>query len=371
LIAIDSSTCNITDTSYVTINVNNDAATLGLLVTKLSCDNLNYRFDNVSTSPIGKPFKSNSFNLFFGDASKQVIGVGSVQHSYASEGTYNAGLVLTDTNYCNYNDTFKIQLRIASNVKAQFTTPASGCAPYAAIFKNTSLAGQSFMWNFGDGSTFFGADPPPHLYSNIGTYTIKLIVSDTNTCNKIDSTSFTITVSGKPTAAFTYNPQPPQANTAVTFINNAIGGINYKWLFGDGDSLITTNVNAVVSHIYNATNTYRACLIVSNTRGCLDTSCQPVNAITIPLLDVPNAITPNGDGVNDKILVRGYGFTKMDWRIYNRWGVLVFASNDPKIGWDGSYKGSIQAQDVYTYTLNVEFSDGTKFSKKGDITLLR
>ena len=371
LIAIDSSTCNITDTSYVTITVRNDAATLGLVVTKLACDNLNYKFDNISTPPTGKTFKSNSFNLFFGDATNQVIGVGSFQHSYASEGTYNAGLVLTDTNFCNYNDTFKVVLRIAANVKAQFTTPTSGCAPYTAIIKNTTLAGQDFNWDFGDGSSFFGANPPPHLYSNIGTYIIRLIVSDTNTCNKIDSSSLTITVRAKPTAAFTYNPQPPQANTAVTFTNNAIGGSNFKWLYGDGDSLVTTNINALVSHIYNATKTYNACLIVSNSSGCVDTSCMPINAIAIPLLDVPNAITPNGDGINDKVQVRGYGIAKMDWRIYNRWGVLVFSSNDQKIGWDGKYKGSIQPIDVYTYTLDVEFSDGTKYAKKGDITLVR
>ena len=70
-------------------------------------------------------------------------------------------------------------------------------------------------------------------------------------------------------------------------------------------------------------------------------------------------------------MVRGYGIIKMNWRIYNRWGVMVFTSNDQKIGWDGKYKGSVQAQDVYTYTLEVEFSDGMKYSKKGDITLLR
>jgi gliding motility-associated-like protein len=61
----------------------------------------------------------------------------------------------------------------------------------------------------------------------------------------------------------------------------------------------------------------------------------------------------------------------MDWRIYNRWGVLVFQSNTQNQGWDGKFKGNVQAQDVYTYTLEVEFSDGTKYSKKGDITLLR
>ena len=372
LISVDSSTCNISDTSYVTIDVRNDEAKLAIITTKLPpCDALKYQFDNNSMAPAGKPFTSTSFNLIFGDGAKQAIGLGSSQHSYAAAGTYNTSLVLTDPNYCNYPDSVNIQLRIAANVKAQFTTPPTGCAPYTAIITNTSLAGEVFNWDFGDGTTFIGANPPPHLYQNIGTYNITLNVVDNNTCNRTDNTSFAILVNGKPTAAYTYNPQPPQANTPVTFTNNAIGGSNYKWVYGDGDSLVTTNINALVSHIYNATNTYNACLIVTNSSGCLDTVCQDIKAITIPLLDVPNAITPNGDGINDKVLVRGYGIVKMSWRIYNRWGVLVFESTDQKVGWDGRFKGSIQAVDVYTYTLDVEFSDGIKYAKKGDITLLR
>ena len=373
LISIDSSTCNISDTSYVTIRVRNDAANLALTATKLPpCNALLYQFDNTSAAPIGKPFSNNSFTLFFGDGTQQTVGIGSFQHSYPAAGTYNAGLILSDTNYCNYPDTIKLQLRIAANVKAQFITPSVGCAPYNAVITNTSLAGETFTWDFGDGTIFIGSDPPPHLYSAVGSYTIRLTVVDTNTCNRIDSAAFTITVNGKPTSAFTFNPNPPQANTAVEFTNNTIGSASsYKWQYGDGDSLVTTNINATVRHIYNATNTYNACLIAINASGCSDTSCQNINAITIPLLDVPNALTPNGDGKNDNVFVRGYGITKMDWRIYNRWGVLVFQSSDKKLGWDGKFKGSVQAQDVYTYTLDVEFSDGTKYSKKGDITLLR
>ncbi|MDI9365911.1 MAG: PKD domain-containing protein [Flavobacterium sp.] len=373
LISIDSSTCNISDTSYVTIRVRNDAATLALNATKLApCNALSYQFDNTSIAPVGKPFSNNSFTLFFGDGTQQIVGVGSFQHSYPAAGTYNAGLILRDTNYCNYPDTIRLQLRIAANVKAQFSTPAIGCAPYQAVITNTSLAGETFTWDFGDGTTYVGVNPPPHLYNGVGSYTIKLSVVDANTCNKIDSTSFTITVSGKPISAFTFSPNPPQANTAVVFTNNSIGvASSYKWLYGDGDSLVTNNISALVSHIYNATNTYNACLIAANLSGCKDTSCQNVRAITVPLLDVPSALTPNGDGINDNVFVKGYGITKMDWRIYNRWGVLMFRSSSQKIGWDGKFKGNVQAQDVYTYTLEVEFSNGTKYSKTGDITLLR
>jgi gliding motility-associated-like protein len=61
----------------------------------------------------------------------------------------------------------------------------------------------------------------------------------------------------------------------------------------------------------------------------------------------------------------------MNFRIYNRWGQLVFESGSPYFGWDGKFRGELQPMDSYAYTLLVLFSDGTQVSKKGDITLLR
>ena len=61
----------------------------------------------------------------------------------------------------------------------------------------------------------------------------------------------------------------------------------------------------------------------------------------------------------------------MKFTIYNRWGQKVFQTENRKVGWDGKYNGVVQPMDVYVYTLEVEFVDGTKASKKGDITLIR
>jgi gliding motility-associated-like protein len=61
----------------------------------------------------------------------------------------------------------------------------------------------------------------------------------------------------------------------------------------------------------------------------------------------------------------------MTFKIYNRWGQLVFQSADPLNGWDGRFKGTLQPMDSYGYTLEVEFSNGTRATKKGDITLIR
>jgi len=370
LIGVDSSSCNIYDTSYVTIHVRNDPASLILNAAKIPpCTSLTYRFDNNSVPPADKPFKANSFRIDFGDGSSQLMGAESVQHPYLKPGTYNVGLVLLDTNYCNQADSFALQIRITPQVKAQFTTPALGCAPYTAIFDNTSLGGLQFNWDFGDGSTSTKTNPT-YLYPDVGSYTVKLVALDSTTCNKIDSTTFVISTQAKPTAGFAASPQPPVSNTAIDFANNSLGGSSYKWFFGDGDSVLKSD-NVTVSHIYNATGTFTVCLIAFNLAGCSDTSCHAVQALITPLFDVPNAFSPNGDGINDKIFVKGFGIATMKWNIYNRWGVLVFQSSSKNVGWDGIFKGIMQPEDVYHYIVEIKMTDGKRFTKKGDITLLR
>ncbi len=370
LIAIDSTTCNIRDTAYINVKVRDDQARLAFTPLKLPpCQSLSYRFDNFSTSPPSKPFGANSFTWDFGDGTRVVSGAGAVTHAYISPGTYKVRLILTDTSYCNSPDSLTVDLRIAPNVDARFLTPAEGCVPYTAVFENTSEAGQSFTWDFGDG-TGSTLSSPSHLYTAVGTYRVKLIAVDPATCNLIDSTEQTITVHPKPTAAFTFAPTVPEVNKPTIFTNQSTGGIRFKWLFGDGDSVIKTTPDTV-SHQYNSTGVYNTCLVVFNQFGCTDTVCAQVPAQITPLLDVPNAFTPGRFGRNSIIKVEGFGIAKMTWRIYNRWGQVVYETGDRKGGWDGTFKGQPQPMDVYAYTLEVEFSDGTKAKKTGDITLIR
>ena len=373
LISIDSTSCNNSDTSYVNMKVRNDPAILGLSVAKLlPCTAFNYQFNNTSTG--SKPFGNSSFRIDYGDGKSDIISTGIIPpHSYPTIGPYNVGLVLLDSNYCNQADTFALKLNIAANVKAQFTTPALGCIPYNAVFTNTSLGGLQYKWDYGDFSPQDSTTSlvnVQHLYPNAGTYTIQLIANDSTTCNKADTVRFTITTLVKPISGFTVSPQPPLNNQAIIFTNTSSGGTSYKWLFGDGDSLVTTSY-AAVSHIFEASKTFNACLIVINQAGCSDTLCQPVQALITPLFDVPNAFSPNGDGVNDMIFVKGFGIAKMQWNIYNRWGVLVFQSANKNTGWNGMYNGKLQPQDVYHYVVEIKMSDGTNYTKKGDITLLR
>jgi len=372
LISIDSSKCNVADSAYTRIRVRTDKVMLGFTPAKLQpCEAANYQFTNNSyVSPAGKQFTNTSFTWYFGDNTAAVVtGNNIVNHTFPGVGVYNVKLVLTDTSFCNAPDSIEIPLRIASNLKAQFQTPKSGCAPYNAIFENTSEGGQQFYWDFGDGVTSTETSPV-HLYSIPGTYIIKLRAVDSGTCNNTDSTSAAIVVSSKPKAAYTFTPNPPRENTPVEFLNNSIEATKYLWQFGDGETKATASQDSV-QHIYNLTGSFNSCLVAINNFGCQDTTCQNIVARITPVIDVSNAFTPNGDGINDRVFVRGFGIIKMAWRIYNRWGEMVFASNNRTEGWDGTYKGSVQPNEVYHYILAVEYSDKTNYEKKGDITLLR
>jgi gliding motility-associated-like protein len=369
LIAIDSTTCNISDTAYIHIRASDDPANIAFTDVKLPpCQSLSYQFNNTSTA--GKPFTNTSFIWDFGDGTARVVaGTATVSHTFAAAGSYKVRLILNDTSYCNNPDSVLKVLNVSPLVKARFIVPATGCAPDSVVFNNTSAGGQQFYWDFGDGST--STDPSPgHLYPNIGTYTIKLVVVDSNTCNIIDSTQATITIYVKPHAAFTTSPIPPIANTPNIFTNNSTGGVLYKWIFDDGDTVTKTTTDTVM-HQYERSGTFQVCLVVFNQYGCTDTACMLIDVIVNPLLDVPNAFTPGRFGENAIVKVRGFGISKLTFRIYNRWGQKVFESNDVNIGWDGSYKGNPQPMDVYAYTLEAEYFDGTKAAKKGDITLIR
>lgn len=91
-----------------------------------------------------------------------------------------------------------------------------------------------------------------------------------------------------------------------------------------------------------------------------------------PFIFVPNAFSPNGDGKNDVLYVRGETIIEeMDFIVYNRWGQEVFSSNDPKLGWDGTFKGEKLGPDVFGYHLKAKCFDGQTYTQKGNVSILR
>jgi gliding motility-associated-like protein len=373
LISIDSGTCNIADTAYVTVKVGNNVVNPDFSFVKLdSCNSLRYQFTNLTTATLPN-YTDKTFIWDFGDGSKNVVsGFGTRIYTFPSVGSYTVTLLVDDTTFCNTPASKPKMVRINPNVKAIFNTSNRGCVPYTAVFENTSLGGTDWVWQFDDGTVFSTGFEPTYTFNTVGSYNVRLIATDTSTCNKVDTSAyFTITVYPIPTAGFTWSPNPPIENTKTNFTNLSIGATRYLWDFGDGET--STEVNP--AYQFNKTDTFNVVLYAFNDAKCVDTFAERVPILIRPLLDVPNAFTPGrflGSDYNNGIVkVVGFGIGKMNWKIYNRWGQVVFATNSRRQGWDGTFKGVLQPLDVYAYTLDVEFTDGQKLRKTGDITLLR
>ena len=90
-----------------------------------------------------------------------------------------------------------------------------------------------------------------------------------------------------------------------------------------------------------------------------------------PDIFVPDAFTPNGDGNNDKLFVRGRNISSMELKVFDRWGEVVFTTENQELGWDGSYKGKPVDPAVYVYWLTVRCVDRQEYFHKGNVTLIR
>ncbi len=148
----------------------------------------------------------------------------------------------------------------------------------------------------------------------------------------------------------------------------------YHW---DPPTYLTTPVGRNTTSQPDETITYTLTIIDQDPLGV----CVRTDSVTLfvyeafcgePNIFVPNTFTPNGDGENDQLWVRGYGvITSMEFVIYNRWGEEVFATNDLNQGWDGTYKGDLAEPAVYVYYLRARCAEGEEYFKKGNVTLLR
>ena len=140
--------------------------------------------------------------------------------------------------------------------------------------------------------------------------------------------------------------------------------ISFHWY--QGTELISSDQTITVSP--DETTTYRAVVTLCSGQQYADT----VTVHVIPY--IPNAFTPNGDGINDVFRIRGVqpeNITKFNFQVYNRWGQIVFYTNDILKGWDGSCNGKKCPSEVYTWAIYYEDSNKTKVSNKGIITLVR
>jgi gliding motility-associated-like protein len=183
-----------------------------------------------------------------------------------------------------------------------------------------------------------------------------------------------IEVFGLPTADFTFDPSGDIIyDLDVAFADSSIGAVHYSWDFGDGYTSNETNPE----HHYQTGGAFYATQIVTNEFGCKDEKTQLVNIDNTYYIFIPNSFTPDNDGINDifkpemstKETLSSYEFIVM-----NRWGEVVFKTDDPNEGWNGNIReGNYYAHnDCFTWSVKLEFNDKqVNQLHSGNVTVLR
>ena len=187
-------------------------------------------------------------------------------HTYATSGTFNVTLVVTDVNGCM--DIVVKPLGVGT-LNANFTAPPLACLGMPVIFINTSVNAGNYLWYFGDNTTSSSSNPV-HTYTTPGTYNVMLVAWDMpNVCT--DTFIVPITVSPGPTASFNISPQYTcGAPATINFTSTSTGGaVSYVWNFGDGSPTVT---GATATHTYTTDGAFTVTLVATDANGCKDTA---------------------------------------------------------------------------------------------------
>ena len=206
-----------------------------------------------------------TYNWTFGDGGSSTNA--NPNHTYNNPGAYNVRLIVTDVFGCKDTMIKPAYINVGS-LTAAATPPAAGCENTPIQFTNGSSGATSYLWDFGDGNTSTDTDPS-HVYSNPGSYTVKLVAYNAPCA---DSITFPLTINPKPEASFNFTPDKPcPAPQQIQFNNTSTGATSYTWSFGDGGSATTANP----THTYNADGFYTVTLTATSAQGCTDTLVKP------------------------------------------------------------------------------------------------
>jgi gliding motility-associated-like protein len=215
-----------------------------------------------------------------------------------------------------------------------------------------------------------------YTFNSQGCYDIMLSTTDGNGCSSNASLVDYICVSQQPVSTFSWSPIAPNVgNTTVQFINYSLGAAQYDWTIMD---MYYLNAPEPIFTFPNeAPGEYNVCLLVTNTDGCTDLSCGTVVINDQFNIFVPNCFTPNKDGRNElfKPSIRGESLIQTyEFKIFNRWGDVLFETHDINDGWYGEVDGGeyFAIDTVYSWLIKILPNNGQEpFEQTGHVTIVR
>lgn len=298
----------------------------------------------------------------------------SPSHTYSTSGTFLITLKVANQG-CDNSITKSLFVE-DPKPEIEFTADTlEGCVPFKVNFKNSTKFVVTYRWIFGDGSPDSYEKEPSHTFNIPGTWSVTLVATGTGGTSTLTK-QYLITTYPKPTLDFQTTQRFLSLPNAVFNMRNNSNSVFNQWDVIDSvDNIIQSSTLREPSFIINTLGQYTVRLIGRNSYGCIDTLSK-YNYIATQgqgFVYVPNSFSPNNNEKNERFMpslvnVRDRNYT---FRVYNRWGELLFETNDINAYWDGNFSGEACEQDVYIWTVNGEYYNGEQFGLRGTVTLLK
>ncbi|MBE0642035.1 MAG: PKD domain-containing protein [Bacteroidales bacterium] len=296
---------------------------------------------------------------------------------YHESGTFPVTLVATTDRGCV--DSVTHDLIVGAKPRVAFVANTyMGCERADIQFTDSSSVSDghivSWLWDFGDGSYSTGPQIVKHAYEDHGSYNVILTVISDLGCATTLMQPAMISVHPNPVAEFDFTPTDADVHRpTVFFMNKSTGADKFLWVFGDGHS--TTVYEP--AHNYIKPGHYQISLKAETRYGCINYRYREITVKSEPVLFLPDAFTPNGDGINDYFAPAGTAYTDegavtFSFQVFDRIGNLLFDSPGDLTPWDGRIRGGVNAPEgTYVCRLIQQDPDGKKHTKVGVITLMR
>ena len=320
-----------------------------------SSGGVNYEWD------FGDPMSSSNTSMIF-----------EPLHTYQDSGTYTVTLIVSTAIGCA--DTVTNQVRVNYVPSPNFDGGQPGCPPVMATFRNTSSdynPSYTYTWVFGDGKSLTSNDTTvTYTYTKSGIYNVALRVLTPEGCSNQLIRNAYIEVYPMPIADFVADPSITTIyDPEITFSDRSTGADLWFWNFGDGTGAIEQNPR----HVYTDTGSFTVWLRVENINGCTDSIPKTILIRDVFTFFAPNAFTPDGDGVNEAFIPQGYAIDYDQYTLYifDRWGELIYETNDYFAGWDGTYQGSLVETETYVWKVELKDIYGVDHQYIGRVSVIK
>jgi gliding motility-associated-like protein len=292
--------------------------------------------------------------------------------SYNQTGSYNQ--TFTAQNGCDSVVTFNLLVNPSPNVDFSVVN-WSGCLPAEISFVNNQVApNTTYLWDFGNGKVGSGSNGESSLYTQAGCFDVQLTATNEFGCVATQNQQNAVCFDPNPVASFSPQNNPLPLVNPVTLLDNTSTSANtWLWDFGDGNQ--NTSLFSPLHTFPEKAGIYYVTLYIENENGCKDSTVKNIIVEQDPLFYVPNSFTPDNNEFNEVFLPvfsDNLVLSDFELRITNRWGELLFVSQNPTVGWNGTYGGKLVQDGVYVYNLVFrEVGFASVFQSTGSVNLIR